>query len=167
MAFALVVKRIVNLMVAGRMHVEITIYVDVSTIIAAFPQFVLVRLLMVKRLVAILVPRVPDYFVIILRALHPVAISIVVTMRLAVVIAVVFVVAILTLVMHDFDFDDFNDLDDNDLVIALIKMLEITTIIPVAIAYIVPVIIIMGKGGFAGYGGSGSDEERCASKFVD
>jgi hypothetical protein len=71
--------------------------------------------------------------------------------------------------MHDFYFDDFHDLNDNDLVLAIIEVLEVTTIIPVVITYMFPVIIIsiIGKGGFASYGGSGSDEERCASKFVD
>jgi len=154
-------------MVAGGMHVEITIHPDVSAIIAALPQFVLVRLFMVKRLVAIVVLRIPDYFVVILRTLHPVAIFIIVTMRLAVVVTAIFVVAILVFVVHYLDFDDFNDLDDHDLVVALIEVLEVATIIPVAVADIVPAIVIMGKSGFASHGGSGSYQERCASKFVD
>jgi hypothetical protein len=37
MALALEVERIVDLMVAGRMHVEVTIDPDVSPVIAAFP----------------------------------------------------------------------------------------------------------------------------------
>jgi hypothetical protein len=61
MALALEVERIVDLMVACRMHVEVTIHPDVSPVIAALPQFVLVRLLMRKRFVAILVLRIPDY----------------------------------------------------------------------------------------------------------
>jgi uncharacterized membrane protein YhaH (DUF805 family) len=171
MALALEVKRIVTLMVAGRMQVELTIHIDVSPAIAALPQFVLVTLLMRKRFVAILVLRIPDYFVIILRALHPVPISIIVTMPLAVVVTVVFVVAILSFEMHDFDFDDFHNLNDLDPVLAIIEVLEVTTIIAVVIAYIVPVTIIMimiiGKSGLASYGGRGSDDERGASKFVD
>jgi hypothetical protein len=154
-------------MVAGRMPVEITIHPEVSAIIAALPHFVLVRLLVVKRLVAIVVLRIPDYFVIIVRTLHPVPIFIIVTMCLAVVVTAVFVVAIFSFEMHYLDFDDFNDLDDHDLVVALIEVLEVATIIPVAVADIVPAIVIMGKSGFASHGGSGPYQERCASKFVD
>src|SRR3954454_16613352 len=125
-----------------------------------------------KRFVAILVLRIPDYFVIILRALHPVPVSIVVTMRLAVVVTAVFVVTIVSFEMHDFDFDDFHNLNNLDPVLAIIEVLEVTTIIPVTIAYIVPVTIIMiitiiCKSWFASYCGRGSYDERGASKFVD